>query len=123
MNVNGVGDFVIDTMGGIALSTGGRGTIVIDPTGAVSLTAIRSVEVQAPLVNLTAGMIKLGALPIDNVPMGNVLLQHLNVLIAQLKAHVHGNGNNGSPTSPPLNLASPAIVSAVALSTTVKVQK
>ena len=121
MNVNGLGDFVMDTMGGVALSTAGRGTITIDPTGAISLTAVRSVDVKAPIVNLSAGLLNLGAVPIDNSVMGNLLLSQLNPLIAQIKAHNH-IGAHG-PTSPAIGIATPALVSAAVLSATVRVQK
>lgn len=34
--------------------------------------------------------------------LGDVLLELLNTLLLYLAGHTHGNGNNGSPTSPPL---------------------
>lgn len=61
-----------------------------------SVDALESVDFTAPMIRLG------GETAVQPVILGTQLLTFLESLLVYLSTHTHGNGNNGSPTSPPI---------------------
>jgi hypothetical protein len=63
--------------------------------GAATITAASTMQIKFTTLDL-------GNSPTEPVVLGNRLLQLFNVLLLWLSGHSHSNGNNGSPTGPPI---------------------
>jgi len=123
ISVADMGDFVMDSKGGIALSTIGGGTIVINPAGQIALTAPTAITVNAPSILLEGAGVSVGKNVSDKVPLGNLLLSAINSFIADFKAHKHAVlAEHYGQTSPPINASTNSIPASTVLSATVKVQ-
>lgn len=71
--------------------------------GTFSLEAVSS-------LNLTFATLNLGIAATEPFVLGNRLLVLFNTLLVWLAGHTHSNGNNGSPTGPPITPPQPTIM-------------
>jgi hypothetical protein len=69
----------------------------------ISIVAGDDVDLTTPAdINFAFARLKLGLLATEPFVLGNQLSAFLTSLLAYLTAHTHTNGNNGSPTGPPI---------------------
>lgn len=61
-------------------------------------------------MNVTFAALNLGAAATEPYVLGNRLLILFNTLLVWLAGHTHSNGNNGSPTGPPITPPQPEIM-------------
>lgn len=61
----------------------------------VNITSFNSINIDGPALNL-------GTNATEPFVLGNRLVELLNSLLMWCSGHSHGNGNNGSPTGPPI---------------------
>lgn len=62
----------------------------------VTVESLEQTDLISPRVNLGS------ASAIEPVMLGSLTVQFLNQVLLYLTTHTHGNGNNGSPTTPPI---------------------
>lgn len=67
-----------------------------------SIKTSTSFDVTSPISSIESSAIKLGIKPTEPYVLGNKLVSLLNLILLWMSTHNHSNGNNGSPTGPPL---------------------
>ena len=74
--------------------------------------------------NLTFAALNLGAAATEPYVLGNRLLTLFNTMLVWMAGHTHTNGNNGSPTGPPITPPQPEVMPLLntILSTTIRGQ-
>ena len=87
---------------GRSVSLNAAHSVTAHGAAAATLSSGALAQVQAPTVTLGQS----GA-PMEPVVLGLRLSQLLETLLRYLSTHTHGNGNNGSPTTPPLQPVQP----------------
>lgn len=92
---DGEGNVAITAKDGTALSLEPDKAQVATPKGTSVVVEGDQVSINAQKVTVAAGEIALGDKAIDQPVLTNKFLALFNT-------HVHGNGNNGSPTTPPM---------------------
>lgn len=87
-------DFTVAS--GNALSLEAAANMTLGAVGTLTLDALGAVDLSAPLIRVG------GASAVQPMVLGTLLISYLEALNLYLSTHTHGNGNNGSPTSPPI---------------------
>jgi len=95
------GDFNITTGGILGMDVAGDWT--------VKAGGLASLDV-AGVLSTTFSELRLGAAAEEPFVLGNRLMETLNMLLVWAAGHVHSNGNNGSPTGPPITPPQPEIM-------------
>lgn len=102
-------NFTADVLDDVEITSGGKGsmsfgtTLNLDALGDV--TAVSGAQMQltsAALFQITAPFINIGASPVEPAVLGQRLTQLFNVFFLWCAGHTHSNGNDGSPTGPPI---------------------
>jgi hypothetical protein len=97
-------DFVV--LGDETHATTGQRTD--DVTGAWTMSATDTLSLVATgLLNMEFAELNLGLAATEPYVLGNRLMTMLNTLLIWLAGHTHSNGNNGSPTGPPITPPQP----------------
>ncbi|MGV0949191.1 MAG: phage baseplate assembly protein V [Azonexus sp.] len=109
------GDVNFKTFGNLDQTVVGKCDLTIGETFALDVTNS---------LNMTFAALNLGAAATEPFVLGNKLVQLFNTLLVWLAGHTHSNGNNGSPTGPPITPPQPEIMPLLntIVSTTIKGQ-
>ena len=90
LNVNDKCQIGIETSGQTTINVGGgKSTIIISPSGEVTVKSNSKITCESPEVSLKAKNVKLGANESDVVPLGRMLLKMINLFIAKFNSHTH----------------------------------
>lgn len=85
-----------------------KGDKNVDVTGDWNLTGLGTFNLDiTDTINFSFAALNLGAAAAEPYVLGNKFVQMMNTLLVWLAGHTHGNGNNGSPTTPPLTPPQP----------------
>lgn len=103
-NLSATGNLSVTTQGEATLTS--DGAMTIEASADVSLTAAGS-------LSLSFADLYLGDAATEPFVLGNRMVSFVNQLMSWLDQHTHSNGNNGSPTGPPINPATPQLGSLV----------
>lgn len=124
-------DWIVDVLGNVNFTVEGDwtesviGDKNIDVVGDWNLTGAATFNLDAvDSINLVFAALNLGAAASEPYVLGNRWKQMMNVLLVWLAGHTHSNGNNGSPTGPPLTPPQPEMqpLLELSLSTVIKGQ-
>ena len=76
--------------------------MTLDAATTFGATVGTSATITAPLVEIKGDITNIGVGSLEPYVGGTQMLSLLTALVIYLDTHTHGNGNNGSPTSPPI---------------------
>jgi len=95
-------DLTVIVSGDIGFTS--AGDTALESAQALSLTAATTLGIDAgTAMDLTYTLLRLGgSSSTEPFVLGTQLVAFLNSLMLYLSTHTHGNGNNGSPTTPPI---------------------
>lgn len=99
--VETVNDIVLSATQAASLSTGTTLALDVGTDYQTSVGNNMTTDVTGSC-NFTFGTMNLGAAAVEPFVLGNRLLEFLNLIMIYLAGHTHSNGNNGSPTGPPI---------------------
>lgn len=101
MNVSSAGDYEATFAGNATETYGGDFTLTVGGNATLNYGNDFSI-LAANYMKMGFAMLDLGIAATEPFVLGNRLYQLFNVLLLWLAAHTHSNGNNGSPTGPPI---------------------
>jgi hypothetical protein len=77
--------------------------LIIDSLQNITATAVGNIDFTSTIdTQFKFATLRLGATATEPFVLGTQLTAFLNSLLTYLTAHTHSNGNNGSPTGPPI---------------------
>lgn len=101
MKVITEGDYQMTATGDGQETYGGDHGMTVGGSGTMTVGTDLDIAV-GNYLTMTFAQLDLGASATEPFVLGNRLYQLFNVLLLWLAAHTHSNGNNGSPTGPPI---------------------
>lgn len=101
MKIVAEGDYSAQFAGDGTETYGGKQDVTVGTDAALSVGTNWDVTV-GNYLTMAFAQLDLGASATEPFVLGNRLYQLFNVLLLWLAAHTHSNGNNGSPTGPPI---------------------
>jgi len=75
----------------------------------MTLNSASLFSLKSPVSVIESENISLGLIPSEPYVLGNQLVSLINLILVWLSSHSHSNGNNGSPTGPPIVPPQPTI--------------
>lgn len=122
-NTTVAGDQDTEVTGNVSFKTFGWLDETVVGSSSTTVGETFNLDVTSSL-NMTFAALNLGAAATEPFVLGNRLLVLFNTLLVWLAGHTHSNGNDGSPTGPPITPPQPELMPLLntIVSTTIKGQ-